>query len=154
MMKKTQNEIIDLIKKTETLTAVEVIISSEDNNKASVIINDKMFSTPFEIKDGYTVDFLKTIKNTISDDILLILFEDTELPNAWTKAYSSSGIPKERHDRRVIFHSYNDMNEMFCVDRSLLWDITDYFKGTDHELTEDKCKWRYEIVKWYKNHLI
>lgn len=163
-MKKTQNEILKEIKNTETLTAVEIIISSEDHAipnrplgtpvKASIIINDELFSTPYEIEEGYTFDFLKTIKKTIPKEVLLIYFEDADLPKAWADAYTAGGIPEERHDRRVIFHPYNEMCEMYCVDRNLLWDITDYFKGTPHELTEDKCKWRYEIIEWYRNHLI
>lgn len=161
---KNQNEILEAIKKTETLTAVEIIISSEDHAipnrpldspiKASVIINDKFFSTPYEIKEGYTFEFLKTIKKTIPEDVLLIYFEDAELPKAWAAAYTADGIPPERHDRRVIFHPYNEMCEMYCIDQTLLWDITDHFKGTDHELTEDLCKWRWDIIQFYKKHLI
>ena len=164
MMKKTQNEILKEIKNTETLTAVEIIISSEDHEipnrplgtpvKASIIINDELFSTPYEIEEGYTFDFLKTIKKTIPKEVLLIYFEDADLPKAWADAYTAGGIPEERHDRRVIFHPYNEMCEMYCVDRNLLWDITDYFKGTPHELTKDKCGWRWNIIQWYKKHLI
>ena len=164
MMIKTQTEILETINKTEDLTAVEIIISSDDHAipnrplyspvKASVIINDKFFSVPYEIEEGYTFEFLKTIKKTIPEDVLLIYFEDRELPKAWASAYTAAGIPEEDHDRRVIYHPYNEMCEMYCIDQTMLWDITDYWKGTDHELTEDLCKWRWDIIQWYKAHLI
>lgn len=146
------NEIIEKIKNTETLTAVEIIRNHENPVECSVIINDEFFSTPY--LTGFSFDLLKEIKNSVSDSVLVILFNDDELPKAWRDSYLADSIPVERHDRRVEFHRFDDMNEMFCIDMTLLWDITDYFKGTDHELTEDKCKWRFEIVKWYKSHLI
>lgn len=157
MQKKTQNEIIDEIKKTENITAIEIIVSDEDANipnkpllspiKASVIINDEMFSIGYEIEEGYTFDFLRTLKNKVLDeDVLLIWFKDAELPEAWKKSYIAGGITEDRFDRRVEFHPYNDMNEMFCIDRILLMQIT----GKDDRM----AKWKVEIIKWYKNHLI
>lgn len=166
MQKKTQSEIIDEIKKTENVTAVEIIVSDEDASipnrpllspiKASVIINDKMFSIGYEIEEGYTFDFLRTLKKEVlDDDVLLIWFKDAELPEAWRQAYEKVGIlENNQNDRRLQFHQYNDMNEMFCIDRILLWDITDEFKGTEHELTEETGFYRWHITKWYKNHLI
>lgn len=152
MQKLTQNEIIENIKKTETLTAVEIIRNHKNPSECCVVINDKLFSMPYETE--YSFELLQAIKNTVSEDILVIMFNDDELPKAWAAAYTADGIPEERHDRRVEFHAYNDMNEMFCIDRTMLWDITDEFKGTDHELTKEKCIWRWTIIQWYKAHLI
>ena len=152
MQKLTQTEIIEKINKTEELTAVEIIINHKNQLECSIIINDTMFSIPYETKFDFSLP--AKIKNAVSDEVLVIGFIDSELSEAWKQSYLAGGIPEERHDRRVEFHAYNDMNEMFCIDRNLLWDITDEFKGTPHELTEDVCKWRFEIIKWYKNHLI
>ena len=148
----TQNELTQKLNNTETLTAVEIIRSHENPKICSVIINDRLFSMPY-IMD-FNFELIQTIKNTVNEDILVILFNDDELPKAWADSYTAGGIPEENHDRRVIFHPYNDMNEMFCIDQTLLWDITDEFKGTDHELTEEKCAWRWNIIQWYKAHLI
>lgn len=152
MLKKTHNEIINEIKNTETLTAIEIIRNHKNTNQCSIIINDELFSTPYETT--YSSKLLQQIKNTINENIIVIMFNDDELPKAWAESYTLGGIPKEKHDRRVKFHPYNEMNEMFCIDRNNLWDITDYWEGTEYELTEDKCRWRFEIIKWYKNHLV
>ena len=154
MRKLTQTEIIEQIDKDTT--AVEIIRNHENQNECSVIINDRFFSCGFECE--FNFDLIIGIKNAINDngiaEIPVIMFVDNELNEAWKQSYLAGGIPEEDHDRRVIFHAYNDMNEMFCIDQSLLWDITDEFKGTDHELTEEKCAWRWNMIKWYKNHLI
>jgi hypothetical protein len=152
MDKKTHKEIMNQIKKTETLTAVEIIRNHENPKECSVIINDKFFSMPYITE--FNFELLTEIKNNVSDEILVILFNDDELPKAWRDSYLAEGIPVERHDRRVEFHRFDDMNEMFCIDRTLLWDITDYFKGTAHEWSRDDCIWRFEIIQWYKAHLI
>lgn len=151
---KTQNEIIAKI--DENVTAVEIIRNHENLDECCVIINDMMFSTPYETK--YSFDLIVAIKTQIAKvnpEIIVIMFNDIELPTAWKQAYKTAGIlEKYPDDRRLKFHPYNEMNEQFCIDRTLLWDITDEFKGTDHEITADKCEWRFEIIKWYKNHLI
>ena len=152
---KTQNQIINEIEteKSRPLTAVEIIRDNQDSENCSIILNDRLFSWGYETE--YTEELIENIRKVISDnDILFIKFTDSELPKAWADAYTKGGISEDRFDRRVIFHPYNEMNELFCVDQSLLWDITDEFKGTPHELTEEVCKWRFEIIKWYKNHLI
>ena len=152
---KTQTEILNEIEteKSRPLTAVEIIRDNQDSENCSIILNDRLFSWGYETE--YTEELIENIRKVISDnDILFIKFTDSELPKAWADAYTKGGISEDRFDRRVIFHPYNEMNELFCVDQSLLWDITDEFKGTPHELTEEVCKWRFEIIKWYKNHLI
>ena len=133
--------------------AVEIIRNHENPNQCNVIINDQFFSCPYETE--YSFELLTAIKTAVPEEAIVIMFNDNELPEAWKQAYKKAGIlEKYPDDRRLKFHPYNEMNEMFCIDQSLLWDITDEFKGTDHEVTEDKCKWRFEIIKWYKNHLI
>ena len=152
MEKITQSDLIRKLNNEENLTAVEIIRSHENPEICSVIINDELFSIPY-IMD-FNFELLETVKKTVNDEILVILFNDDELPKAWADSYTAGGIPEERHDRRVIFHAYDDMNEQFCIDQTLLWDITDEFKGTPHELTEEKCAWRWNIIQWYKAHLI
>ena len=153
MQKITQNEIINKIEnEKDDLTAVGIILNHKNHNQCSVILNDEWFSIPYET--DYTPELTAMIKETINDETLLIKFDDYELAEGWKQAYLKGGIPEERHNRRVIPRKYNDMNELFCVERNLLWDITDYFKGTPHELTEEKCAWRYHAIQWYKQHLI
>ena len=153
MQKITQNEIINKIEnEKDDLTAVGIILNHKNHNQCSVILNDEWFSIPYET--DYTPELTAMIKETINDETLLLKFDDYELAEGWKQAYLKGGIPEERHDRRVIPRKYNDMNEMFCIDRNLLWYITDEFKGTDHELTEEKCKWLWTMIQWYKAHLI
>lgn len=152
-MKKTQNEIITKIEnEKDELTAVEIIRNHENHNQCSIILNDKWFSTPYET--DCTPELITLIKEAINPETLLIMFDDFELAEGWKQAYLKGGIPEERHDRRVIPRKYNDMNELFCIDRNLLWNITDEFKGTPHELTEEKCSWMYYMTLWYREQLI
>ena len=154
MQKITPNEIINKIEtKKDELTAVEIILNHENHNQCSIILNDKWFSIPYET--DYTKELETNIKTTINDDTLLIKFDDIELPQAWRQAYEKADILlKFPNDRRLQFYSYNVMNEQFCIDRNLLWNITDEFKGTDHELTEENGSWMWHITQWYKDHLI
>lgn len=153
MIQKTQTEIIELIKQEKTLTAVEIIQNHKNLNECSIIINDELFSTPYETQ--YTEELVTAIKEAISEDILLLKFTDAELPEAWKQSFKKAGI-LERYpeDRRLKFHAYNEMNEQFCIDRNLLWNITDEFKGTPHELTEEKDSWMYYMTLWYREQLI
>lgn len=142
-----------IVKIDEETKAVEIIRNHENPNECNVVINDRFFSCPNETE--YSFELLTAIKTVVPEEAIVIMFNDNELPEAWKQSYQKAGIlEKYPDDRRLKFHPYNEMNEMFCIDQSLLWDITDEFKGTDHELTEEKCKWRFEIIKWYKNHLI
>lgn len=166
MQKITQNEILNKIEnQKDELTAIEIILDHEDKErvnvplgtpeKASIIFNDELFSWGYEIEEGYTFDLLKTIKKALPENILLIWFVDSDLPEAWKQSYSKAGIlEKYPQDRRLQFHPYNEMNEQFCIDRNLLWNITDEFKGTPHELTKENGSWMWHITQWYKNHLI
>lgn len=147
----TKKELIPKITE-ENVTAIEIIRNHKKPTECSVIINDDLFSIPYITT--YDFELLKIIKENIHENTLVILFNDDELPKAWADSYTAGGIPEERHDRRVIFHPFNDMNEMFCIDQTILYDITDEFKGTPHELTEEKCAWRWNIIQWYKAHLI
>ena len=164
MDKITQTQIITKIEnEKDELTAVEIIVDHETVHegplcspcKASIIFNDKLFSTGYEIEEGYAFDLLKTIKKALPENVLLIWFIDSDLPEAWKQSYSKAGIlEKYPQDRRLQFHPYNEMNEQFCIDRNLLWNITDEFKGTPHELTKENGSWMWHITQWYKNHLI
>ena len=138
-------ELFNKIRNEERLTAVEIIVSSEDEKLCSVVINDRMFSCPYKVV--YNDELKNEIKNIVDDDILVIEFVDNELSEAWKLSYSLGGIEEERWDRRVVFHSYDDMNEMFCIDMMLLEEI----KGENfHPLPE----WKEYIIDWYKEHLI
>lgn len=154
MQKINQNELTQKLTTDKCeITAVEIIRSHENPELCSVIINDKLFSIPY-IMD-YNFELIQTIKNNTSEEVLLIMFTDDELPKAWADAYAKAGIlEKYPQDRRLQFHAFNDMNEQFCIDRNLLWNITDEFKGTPHELTEENGSWMWHITKWYKAHLI
>ena len=142
---KTQNEIIAKI--DEDVTAVEIIRNHENPDECCVIINDELFSTPYETE--YSFDLIVAIKTQIAKvnpEIIVIMFNDIELPTAWKQSYLQGGITEDRFDRRTEFHPYNEMNEMFCIDRILLMQIT----GQDDRM----AKWKEGIIKWYKNHLI
>lgn len=154
MQKITQNEIINKIEnEKDDLTAVGIILNHKNHNQCSVILNDEWFSIPYET--DYTPELTAMIKETINDETLLIKFDDIELPEAWRQSYAKAGIlEKYPDDRRLKFHPYNDMNEQFCIDRILVWNITDYFKGTPHELTKEKSSWMWYITQWYKQQLI
>ncbi|MBQ6220163.1 MAG: hypothetical protein IJH63_10495 [Methanobrevibacter sp.] len=151
MRKLTQKEIIKNIEnQKEELTAVEIILNNENLEECSIILNDKLFSMPYETT--YDPYFINEIKDIIKGkEILLIQFIDNELSEAWKQSYLQGGIPEERHDRRVIPRKYNEMNELFCVDQNLLDDITDKWIGTPWEGVPD---WKEGIIKWYKHHLI
>lgn len=138
-------ELFNKIRNEERLTAVEIIVSSEDEKLCSVVINDRMFSCPYKVI--YNDELKNEIKNIVDDEILVIEFVDNELSEAWKLSYLLGGIEEERWDRRVVFHSYDDMNEMFCIDMMLLEEI----KGENiHPLPE----WKEYIIDWYKEHLI
>ena len=118
---KTHTEIINEIKNTDELQAIEIIINGQPTStevECSVILSDNLFSWGYEtIYNNELVDKLQCCVR--GKDIILIQFIDTELPKAWEQSYLLGGIPKERHDRRVKFHPYNEMNELFCVDANL-----------------------------------
>lgn len=149
MKKIYQHEIIDKISETDELTAVEIIRNHKNTDECSIIINDTLMSIGYETR--YSKELVNAIKKIIDEDILLIQFDDNELSEAWKQSYLKGGISEDRHDRRVIPHAYNDMNELYCIDRNLLYDITDKWVGTEWENT---CKWKVGIIDWYKNHLI
>ena len=138
-------ELFNKIRNEERLTAVEIIVSSEDEKLCSVVINDRMFSCPYKVV--YNDELKNEIKNIVDDEILVIEFVDNELSEAWKLSYSLGGIEEERWDRRVVFHPYDDMNEMFCIDMMTLEEI----KGENfYPLPE----WKEYIIDWYKEHLI
>lgn len=147
MQKTTQKQIVTEI--DEQTTAVEIIRNHENPKECSVIINNKMFSIGYETE--YTFELLTAIKTAVPEEAIVIMFNDNELPEAWKQSYLNGGITEDRFDRRTEFNAYNEMNEMFCISRDLLWDINDKWVGTPYE---NNCEWKTGIIKWYKNHLI
>ena len=148
MQKTNQKQIIANI--DEETKAVEIIRNHQNPAECCVVINDEMFSCPYETE--YSFNLLTAIKEAVPEDAIVIMFNDNELPEAWKTSYLMGGITEDRFDRRVEFHPYNEMNEMFCIDQMLYDYITDYWKGTPRE---NSCpKWKTGIIKWYKNHLI
>ena len=152
MQKITQTEIIEKVTKNDDLTAVEIIINHKNQLECSIILNDTMFSIPYET--NFTFDLPSKIKEAVSSEVLVIGFIDTELPEAWRQSYLEGGISEDRYDRRVEFHAYNDMNEMFCIDRNILWDITGKWAEIYQDENYEVCGWKKGIIRWYKNHLI
>lgn len=132
----------------QELSAVEIIRSHENPDKCSVILNDRIFS--WDYKMDFDFELISLIKEMVSEDVIVIMFVDNELPKAWEQSYLEGGITEDRFDRRVEFHSYEDMNELFCIDMMLLREIKGEFDGTPWE----PCSWRKGIIKWYRNHLI
>lgn len=137
------------IENEDELNGIKIIISSEDETKCSVVISDRMFSCLYEMK--YSEDLKEIIKDLIDDDTLLIEFIDVELSEAWKESYLQGGISEDRFDRRVIFHQYNDMNEMFCLDEMTTGEIKGNYRGFGDD---DLPSWKVGIIKWYRNHLI
>ena len=133
MRKITQTEVVNKIEnEKDELTAVEIIISHENPTQCSVILNDELFSTPYETT--YNNELIAEIKKTIrGKEIFLIQFIDHELSEAWKQSYIQGGIPEERHDRRVIPRKYNDMNELFCIYQTLIDNLTGKWIGTHGE---------------------
>lgn len=148
MQKINKTQLIKEVK-DEEVNAVEIIRSNEEPNKCSVIICDDMFSCPYEAE--FNFELIQTIKENAHKDLTVIMFVDNELNEAWKQSYLEGGIEENRHDRRVEFHKYNDMNEMFCLDEFLLGQIKGNYRGmTDDDLPA----WKVGIIKWYRNHLI
>ena len=150
MMRKIQTQgIINELENTDGLNTVQVITDSSNKN-AAIYFGDKFFTIGYEITD-YNKNTLETIKEHLPEEVLLFSFSDNDLTEAWKTSYIYGGIPEDRWDRRTVFHQYNEHNEMFCIDRELLDDITGKWIGTPWEGVPE---WKEYAVKWYKNHLI
>lgn len=142
-------KLFNTIKSHNHLKAIQIVLSSEDNCKCSVILSDTMFSNMYVTE--YNDELENKIKDLINDDVLLIKFIDNELNEAWKSSYLQGGITEDRWDRRVVFHPYNDMNEMFCMDEMLIGEIKGNYRGfTDEHLPN----WKMGIIRWYREHTI
>lgn len=146
---KTNLEIIDIIKNENDLQTVQIIRSSDDLNKCSIVIGDKMFSMMYETK--YDEDLINDIKLIINGDVLFISYFDIEIADAWKLSYLNGGIESQRWDRRVISHKYNNMNEIFCIDNCTKDEILE--EGVFGDFNE-LPNWKKGIIRWYQRHII
>lgn len=142
---KNQNEIRKIIESEDEIKTIQLIMG--DNEKeVSMIISTTFFSTlyviPYELKQ-FVYDEMWDTKTK------LFLFSDVELTEAWKASYLNGGISEDRWDRRTIFHKYDDMNEMFCIDEFLLEEILGISRHQDHI-----PKWKVGMVEWYRKKLL
>ena len=142
---KNKNEIRKVIESEDEIKAVQLIMG-ENEKEVSMIISTTFFSTlyviPYELKQ-FVYDELWDTKTK------LFLFSDIELTEAWKASYLNGGIEEERWDRRTIFHPYNEMNEMFCIDEFLLEEILGISRHQDHI-----PKWKVGMIEWYRKKLL
>ena len=142
---KNKNEIRKVIESEDEIKAVQLIMG-ENEKEVSIIISTTFFSTlyviPYELKQ-FVYDELWDTKTK------LFLFSDIELTEAWKASYLNGGIEEERWDRRTIFHPYNEMNEMFCIDMMLLEEILGISRHQDHI-----PKWKVGMIEWYRKKLL
>lgn len=142
---KNKNEIRKVIESEDEIKAVQLIMG-ENEKEVSMIISTTFFSTlyviPYELKQ-FVYDELWDTKTK------LFLFSDIELTEAWKASYLNGGIEEERWDRRTIFHPYNEMNEMFCIDMMLLEEILGISRHQDHI-----PKWKVGMIEWYRKKLL
>ena len=142
---KNKNEIRKVIESEDEIKAVQLIMG-ENEKEVSMIISTTFFSTlyviPYELKQ-FVYDELWDTKTK------LFLFSDIELTEAWKASYLNGGIEEKRWDRRTIFHPYNEMNEMFCIDEFLLEEILGISRHQDHI-----PKWKVGMIEWYRKKLL
>lgn len=141
---RTETEIENVITEEDVKT-VQIIMGNEEEI-CSIIVGTEMFSTLYLIpynKRQYIYDKLWDTK------VKVFLFNDFELSEAWKESYIKGGIDEDRWDRRVEFHSYDNMNEMFCIDMMLLEEILGISRHQDHI-----PKWKVGMVEWYRKKLL
>ena len=142
----TDKEIKNVIN-DEDVKVVQLIMSEVQDDEICMVVGTRMFSSPYLIpynKKQFVYDELWDTK------VVLFLFTDNELTEAWKQSYLDGGIEEERWDRRTVFHPYNEMNEMFCIDPFLLEDITGERRGGDETLPN----WKKGIINWYRTKMI
>lgn len=132
----------------EIINDVEIktiqLIMGENKEEVCMVIGTELFSTPYLIpydKRQFVYDELWDTKTKI------FFFTDAELSEAWKESYIKGGIDEDRWDRRVEFHSYDDMNEMFCIDTYTLEEILDI---SQHCISD----WKIGIIEWYRRKLL
>lgn len=129
----------------ENVKVVQLIMG-DNEEELCMVVGTRMFSSPYLIpynKKQFVYDELWDTK------VKLFLFTDSELTEAWKQSYLNGGIEEERWDRRTVFHPYNEMNEMFCIDDFLLEEILGISYHQDHI-----PNWKVGIIEWYRKHLI
>lgn len=127
------------------------LIMSEDNNEEfALVIGTRMFS------QHYIVDIrlMDTLCELLSEtDALVFRFYDKDLTEAWKNSYTYGGISHDQWDRRTVFHPYDEMNEMFCIDDLTFSEITGYdFHG--FSIRHPIPNWKRWIIGWYKRCMI
>ena len=146
LQKINKNEISQKIKEEvedEGLLTIQIIQNHENKTQASIYLGSKYFTVGYEI--DYDFDTLAEIKKS-ANDVLVFVFTDKELQQAWINSYLQGGISEDRFDRRAEFNPYNKINELFCIDRITYYEIT----GRDSVYAD----WKKGIIDWYKNQLI
>ena len=141
---RTETEIENVITEEDVKT-VQIIMGNEEE-VCSIVVGTEMFSSLYLIpynKRQYIYDKLWDTKTKV------FLFSDFELSEAWKASYTKGGIEKERWDRRTVFHKYDDMNEMFCIDEFLLEEILGISRHQDHI-----PKWKVGVIEWYRKKLL
>lgn len=141
---RTETEIENVITEEDVKT-VQIIMGNEEE-VCSIVVGTEMFSSLYLIpynKRQFIYDELWDTKTKV------FLFNDFELSEAWKESYIKGGIDEDRWDRRVEFHSYDNMNEMFCIDMMLLEEILGISRHQDHI-----PKWKVGMVEWYRKKLL
>lgn len=143
----TQAEIKQKLTENEDIKGICVIQNYLNTNEAVMYISDDIFTYGFRIECNS--ENLELIKSNVDNEVLLYLFTDKDLQEAWIESYMRGGISEDRFDRRAEFHKFDVPHELFCIDRNMWWHLTDYFKGTPHE---GHPEWMEYVLEWYKNH--
>ncbi len=131
---------------SENLKTVQFILPTEDNGECAMIVGTKMFSSMYIIPSD---KFLDTFNHLYDKSVLIFKFTDSELTDAWKESYAKGGIPKEQWDRRTIFHPYDEMNEMFCIDSLMYEEICG-----ENQDRYDLPSWKEGIVEWYRDKIL
>ena len=139
----TKSEIVTKIVELKPLS-VQVIQNHKNKSEACMYVSGRIFTCGFEI--DYDFEALSLIKGAVNDNVLVMVFTDKELQEAWIDSYLQGGITEDEFDRRADFHPFNVINELFAIDRFTLYKII----GED----EVHAKWMEGIIDWYRNQLI
>lgn len=141
---------IEIATKIENKEAKAICIVQNHENKSEAVayVSDRLFTFPIQIE--YNFETLTAIKNAVNEECFVFVFTDKELQDAWIDSYLDGGISEDRFDRRTEFHKFDEIHEIFCIDRMTLMEIRGDFDGTEWEASE----WKKGIIAWYKNQAI
>ena len=149
MIEITTQQIKQKVTESGKLNGICIIQNHENKKECVMYISDEMFTMPYKMDCSF--ENILEVTNNVEEGTLVFMFTDKELQEAWIESYKRGGISEDRFDRRADFHKFDEPHELFCIDRNLLWHITDYWKGTPHE---GHPEWMEYVIEWYKNHLI